>query len=1037
MWSLLPMSGFHLGHLVERNIQEICVGYTRCYICGREKNIELWRIELLGGLRTIKAGHITDYNGNRKAESLLAQLAYFAPQAQSREVLIERLWPDSDAEVVRNRLRVLLAEVRRLLEPFGTPPGTFLEAERAAVRLRPGTFSTDVAEFQSALRQSGMPNSAHETFLRRAMALYRGPFLPQFYDEWITLPQRRLEDEWAAALLQLTRLLRDKGDARSAIEFARQGVTLEPLREDFNRDLMTCYAAAGQPELALRQFQSFERLLRTQIGTTPAATTLALRQSIEAERHTAPLALPHSPSSLPASAPLPKGSLPFYWTNFFGRVEEIAAIRYEVRDKKTRLLCLTGVPGCGKTRLAIEAAQTLRSERAIYFVPLSGVSDAAFLPQTILNALREPHEAAPLPVVKTDLAPQIAALLGSQAALLVLDNFEHLVEGGAPFLETLLACALPLCLLVTSRRRLGLASEHETPVEPLPTPPPAALQSEIAGYASVQLFLERARAAWPSVALNERNAAAVSALCARLEGLPLAIELAAARADVLSPTQMLARLQKRLDFLQVRHNASVAPDDEVRHRTLRGAIEWSYALLPDEQQKFFARLWVFRGGWNEEACCAVCEEPRALHFLSQLRAASFVQGATPQDTMRFSLLETLREFAGEQLNEAEKHALQARHAAFYRAVATEGDVALADSHSADWLWNLEPERDNFRAAMDWTLKHEPHNALQTASAFSRFWYLRGNFSEGLEWLERALRQTENNPAIRAIWRAWALTARGNLATLSGDLVGCREELESAIVTFRTENDEHHLADALSTLGLVLSFQGEAQAAQSARQEALLLARKTGDIRLILRLLETLGMLAGTQGQMELALTLFRERVEVCRQIGDKFSILASLISLGQVLYELGDERGAQAHLDEALPLALEFQSPWEVSRVYWVLGNVARLRGEWGGAAQNYHQSFETFRQVRNPMALHILLLDSAFLQIERGQFQDAALLLGAAQSVVEKGEIPPFMLYAARCQAARENLQAQLGDTLFQQIWNQGHALPLDAALERALQII
>jgi predicted ATPase/DNA-binding SARP family transcriptional activator len=444
------------------------------------------------------------------------------------------------------------------------------------------------------------------------------------------------------------------------------------------------------------------------------------------------------PNALPAHP----GHLPLQLTRFFGREAEIARLcsilisppasreaqrtrrrtgedpdpfnSESLRDlcvsceaggelaahKACRLLTLTGLGGSGKTRLALEVAERLRTpfHGAVWFIPLQDLTDARLIPDKLLDVLRLPRSPQIEPI------EQAAAFLSRQPSLLLLDNFEHLVEHGAPLVQTLLEQTPALTCLVTSRQRLNLAGEQEFPVAPLPVPTTAPDKTDpsdppnpsdptdpalLIQCPSVALFLDRAQATRPDFQLTRTNAAAVMGVCARLEGLPLALELAAARIGALAPAQILERLSQRFDLLATTRRGA-AP----RHRSLRAALEWSYQLLSPELQRFFARLSVFQGGWTLEAVEAVCDEPNALQYLEQLRECTLVQAAEAGGEMWFRLLETLREYGAEQLGSEEREAVAHRHASYYLAVAERADQVA-------WFERLERELDNLRAALAW------------------------------------------------------------------------------------------------------------------------------------------------------------------------------------------------------------------------------------------------------------------------------------------------------------------------------------------------
>jgi predicted ATPase/DNA-binding SARP family transcriptional activator len=481
-------------------------------------------------------------------------------------------------------------------------------------------------------------------------------------------------------------------------------------------------------------------------------------------------------------------NLPLTFTRFFGREREIAELTEMLRSGGVRLVTITGPGGTGKTRLALQVAERLSGNfhGAVWFVGLADISDPQLIAGTILDSLRVPRSPQREPI------DQVVEALGRQPSLLVLDNMEHLlgeagvtglVEDGASLVQTLLRRVPSLTLLITSRQLLGLSAEREYILSPLPTPHgDNGGPEQLSAYDSVRLFIDRAQQAKTDFQISNGNAPAVAELCDRLEGIPLAIELAAARAQVLTPAQMLAQLSsgaepnRRFDLL-----ASRRRDLSERQRTLKGAVEWSYRLLSPELQRFFCRLSVFRGGWSVEAAEAVCEEPLALDYLAQLRECSLVLAHEAGEQIRFSMLETLREFGRERLvAAAEEMSASKRHRDYFLALAEAADRQLIGPEEKRGLERLDANQDNLRAALSWSLT-DPAGAepgLRLAATLRRFWWIRGNMREGQQWL-RAMLEREGASA-RTLERAAALTVLGALLQLCAEWEAARPYLEEGL-----------------------------------------------------------------------------------------------------------------------------------------------------------------------------------------------------------------------------------------------------------------
>jgi non-specific serine/threonine protein kinase len=392
-------------------------------------------------------------------------------------------------------------------------------------------------------------------------------------------------------------------------------------------------------------------------------------------------------------APSRRGRVPVKLTTFFGREKELEQLEELLLREGQRLVTLAGLAGCGKTRLAIEAARRMTSAFGgrVWFVSVQDVGEPGLILGAVLDALGEPRQDGVHPV------EQLAGVLPTERSLLVLDNFEHLVEGGGQVVRGLLERVPALTCLVTSRRALDLKGEREFTVRPLPTPSGEETEAKLMQCPSAELFVDRARAVRPDFKVTEQNAESVANVCRRLEGIPLALELAAARARVMTPAGMLIQLKRPLDFLVDTRRGATS-----RHRTMREALEWSYKLLQPGLQRFFASLSVFRGGWTVEAAEAVCEEPRALDYIEELRECSLVLAEEcrwSRTGMRFLMLESVREYADEQLSAEEREARRRLHAQFYLSLV---ERSKPDDEREDvWLERLASEQDNIGAARAW------------------------------------------------------------------------------------------------------------------------------------------------------------------------------------------------------------------------------------------------------------------------------------------------------------------------------------------------
>jgi predicted ATPase/DNA-binding SARP family transcriptional activator len=875
----------------------------------------LWRIELLGWLRAANEDRVLSRFRTHKTGALLAYLAYYRHRSHTREALIEIHWPECDPRLGRQSLRKALSSLRQQLEPPGVPAGAVLMADAASVQLNPVVCETDVSYFCAAVEAAArapMPDERSRR-LTEAAERYGGELLPGYFFDWMLLERERLAETYLQVLSQLISHLEAEGDLPGALQWARRAVAADPDCEETRRELTRLLAAHGQPNAAQRCQREWEQLLADAPGAGSVAESLCPPAASVAPAP--PPAL--RPGTEPAAAMLSPigGRLPLQITRFFGREAEIDRLR-ALLLAGTRLVTLTGPGGSGKTRLAVEFAHMLRQDApqpdpverdlpltassAVWFVPLLDLSDPRLILDKVLDALRlsRSPEVEPL--------EQIVPFLSRNPALLILDNFEQLVDGGAECVRTLLEQVEALVIVLTSRQRLDLPGERELPVAPLPVPEAvvsgvwpvvggrATTPASLITNPSVQLFVDRAQAARPDFQVTAGNAPAIAALCARLEGLPLALELAAARIQVLTPAQMLVRLEQRFELLVGRQRQA-----DARHRSLWTTLDWSYQLLSPDLQRFFACLSVFRGGWTLEAATAVCEEPRALDHLDQLQACSLVETVAGQDEVRFRLLETIREYAWERVcASAEAETIQRRHLEFFLRLAEEIEPRLAAADQVAWLERLEAEHDNLRAALAWGLEDDPALALRLAGALGRFWEVRGYWNEAREVLERGLALGGDAPIAA---RAKAAREAGCMASIQGDVKRGRELYEESLGLSRELGDRREIARSLFCLGGSIALvSSSVQAGLPLLEESLMIAREIGDKATEAWALQYLAVVSQRRGDCEAARALFEQSLAAAREQGEIPVVAWSLAYLGWREGARGNDGAARCLLEEAL-----------------------------------------------------------------------------------------------------------------------------------------
>jgi len=662
-----------------------------------------------------------------------------------------------------------------------------------------------------------------------------------------------------------------------------------------------------------------------------------------------------------------------------------------LRDPGVRLVSLCGAGGSGKTRLALQAAAGLLGDErvadGVCFVPLASVTDPLLVAPAVAAALGV-KEAGGRPLVEV-----LKAYLRDRRQLLVLDNFEQ-VAAAAPLVTELLAAAPQLTVLVTSRMALRCSGEHEYPVAPLAVPDPSAPAERLAGYEAVRLFVERARAVTPGFEATGAAVQAVAEICRRLDGLPLAIELAAARVRLLPPQALLARLGQRLALL------TTGPRDlPARQQTLRATLEWSHALLAAGEQALFARLAVFAGGCTLEAAEAVCNADGdlpvdVLDGVESLVGKSLLrQQAGADGEPRVGMLQTVHEYAGEQLAASgTAAALRRGHARYFLGLAEQAEPHLGGGQQATWLTRLQAEHDNLRAALAWSLAGEPEVGLRLAGALWRFWEICGYFTEGRGWLEQALAAGGAAPALRAK----ALTGAGTMAFCQGDYQRATALHGQALLLFRRLGDARGVAFALNNLGAQAFLQGDLRRAARRYAKALALARQAGDQRLAGYALNNQGELARLAGEYGRAVSLVEQSALLFEGVGDQWGSAVARCGLGEAAQCQGDHDRA----------AREFQA---ALRVFCILGD------RWWAA--------ECLRGL-------------ALVAATRRQPARAARLFGAAAALLEAVGAPPYLPEQARYDQGMAAVRAQTGPRAFAAAWDQGQALPLEEAVAEATKV-
>jgi predicted ATPase/DNA-binding SARP family transcriptional activator len=968
---------------------------------------------------------------SRKGLWLLALLALRAGRDVERRWLGETLWPEGDAAAARRNLRQTLHDLRLALGPEARRLAS--EAPRM-LRLDVDGASVDVLAFDAALADGDSES------LESAVHLYRGPLLEECTEEWIQEERRQREQSYVTALERLATLATAKGEHASAASTLRLAVGARPYREDLQRVLMQSLAASGKPVEALVVYRHLRVLLWRDLTAQPAEETTALFRRLRDESRARPRSLTPSLAP-PLSTSSSKGNLPQPLSAFVGREQELrevgtvlgvgqadslpASERRQTHSlPHARLVTLTGTGGIGKTRLAIRLAEECAWGYAdgAWFVDLAALADPALVPQAVARALQV-RETPDAPLTET-----LQEALAGRQLLLVLDNCEHLLDACARLVDALLSACLHLRILATSRQPLGLTGEVAWRVPSLSLPegrrrggpgggagPREAEDSPASGPSdcllpsadcllasgAIRLFVHRAQAAMPGFALREQNAPAVLQVCRRLDGIPLAIELAAARLKALSIEQIAARLHDRFRLLTGGSRAALP-----RQQTLRATLDWSHDLLSGPERILLRRLSVFAGGCTLEAAEAVCtdggsvksevlsvknstlntqhsilplEEWQVLDLLTQLVDRSLVGVERRGEAARYLLLETTREYAQERLREAgEDGQMRARHAHFFLAMAERAEPELRGPAQAEWLQCLEEEHDNLRLAIDYFLtQREVAAGLRLGGALESFWWIRGYLSEGRERLlallahsgykfeslqpgvgdeasgptpnaQRPTPNAESRPPHIRRAQAKALNAAGVLADDQSDFAAARALFQESLELYRQLGDERGAAMTLINLGGQALQARDFPSARALYEESLAIWREVGDPWWTASALSGLGRVALHARDFATARALVGSALELQRQLRDRRAIARSLTALGSITARLDDYETAHALYEESLAISRELGARGVIEETLSMLGNIGRDRGDLDAVLAFHGERLPIARELGN-----------------------------------------------------------------------------------------
>jgi non-specific serine/threonine protein kinase len=729
-------------------------------------------------------------------------------------------------------------------------------------------------------------------------------------------------------------------------------------------------------------------------------------------------------------------NLPVQLTSFIGRERELAEV--ERLMSTSRLVTLTGAGGCGKTRLALRVATELSShfKDGVWWVELAVLNDPSLLPQAVLQTLGIPESPSRAPV------ELLSDYFQSKHALLILDNCEHVIDACAGFVSHLLQSCPQLSLIVTSREALNIDGELAwiVPSLQIPTLEPFSNISDLSQYDAVQLFIVRASTIVPDFALTEQNADTVIKICQRLDGMPLAIELAAVRIKVLGVDQIAERLGNALQFLT--QGKRTAPS---RHQTLRATMDWSYNLLSEAEKKLFQRLAVFAGGFTLEAVEAICagegvESADVLELVAGLVNRSLLvlveRNAKSEDlverSLRYRFLEPVRQYAREKLVDAgEEAVIRDRHLSYFHDWARTMEPELHTAVQLIQFANLDRELDNIRAALQWALRTQPVMALHIVAELTFFWNVRGYTTEGQRWGEQALKQTENDLTPEVLGaRARALSIVAFLTMTQGNIQSASDLIAQAIPILRAQNDELGLARALFVQATALSFLGQSSMVRAAAEESLEIGIKLNEP---FTLSSGLGIMAGALfrvGEQTIAQRFREQALANSRRLGSPMALAFSVWGVGMGAFSQGNLKLAHQYMEESLTLLRQIGDKHRINMVASGLADILRQMGNIREAEKLYVEAVRGWWDYGQFGGMARCIECLAFIAIVEKHDKQAARLLGAAEAIRESSQAKMIADEQEEYQRELASLQSRMNPDDFANSWSEGQRLTIQQVL-------
>jgi predicted ATPase/DNA-binding winged helix-turn-helix (wHTH) protein len=937
------------------------------------------QVKLFGPFEVWQEGQKIEVWPRQKNQELLKLLLAERGRVFSQDQLIEALFADLDPEKATNNVQKRISELRRVLEPAlrrGADSRFIIQAKGRDLGYffsKDACCETDLSEFERELESAVKAEQAERwaqaiEHYKKAMELYRGEFLSDsLYEEWTIAPRERWREKYVNALTQLAEAHARLGQLSQAIEICEKILQHEPWNERiFRQKMLYLYHSANRAK-ALETYQSCREMLKKHLGAKPSPETVELHEQI------LKFQVP------PLSRAIPN-NLPQALTSFIGRTREL--VELEKLLDETRFITLTGVGGCGKTRLGLQIASDLlkRYEDGVWWVELASLSDPNLIAQAIASVLGVQEQP------KKTLLMTVSEYLHAKQALVVLDNCEHLLEASAAVVQELLKSAPKIQIMATSREPFGILGETLYQVPTLSIPKESEEFIEIAtlrAFEALHLFEERARANDAKFSLSSENATAVTRICRRLDGIPLAIELAAARVRALSVQQIAARLDDRFRLLTGGNRAALP-----RHQTLEATMDWSYQLLTEKEQVLLRRLSVFAGGWTLEAAEQVCNGETFIaqeiwELLTHLVDKSLVIAEKNPEETRYKMLETVKQYAFEKLkNLSELERVQESHLDFFLKLAEEAEPELVGPKQKEWLDKLEREHENLREAITSVVTKYDERKTKLLLMTGRFWEVRGYWSECIDMLRKAL---ERGRDLSEEYQSNALSFLGWLTHNQGDNEQAKEMLKKSIDISTRIEEKIPLAHVLFRFGTILTRQGDHMAAQSLFEQSLKIVKEFGDKRGIGAALNGLALIADKKGDYTTSEALFQQSLKNLKDIGDQRGIGSAFNNLASIAYKQNNYSLAQSYLEQGLEIMQHLGDKRIVGALLNNLGAIADKQNNYIQAILYYNQSLEVMRKLESKPGIAGALNNLGVIEKKQGNYVKAGAYYEQSLEMMKK----------------------------------------------------